>query len=172
MSTNTFQDQWCVISSAGRTLFHSSVDGVDNSIVVSSKFKCVHGLSFSSCAGRGEAKVSLTLEKFSRTTVASPFGPCTGWISRGRQETWQLTQLSSSLTRSLGCVPSGLNPIGKCGFSWSLFSLQTDREVVNILSLWRHKRWVFRLGQIRLEQCREKQLGLDVCIDARNRKKR
>ena len=61
------------ISTSGSTLVLYALNDMADSIVASSKFKGVHGLSFSSQAGRGKTNVSLILETPSGTPVAQPF---------------------------------------------------------------------------------------------------
>ena len=91
------------------SLFLSAVDGVGDSIVGSSKFKGIHGLYFSTWAGRGKTNVSLTLETSSGTPVVQSLWSL-HWIHLQRNvRNWAINSVVFFSNQKLGGVFLGVS---------------------------------------------------------------
>ena len=122
----------------------SAVNGVADSIIGSSKFKGVHGLSFS-WVGWGKTNVSLTLETPSGTPVVHSFLSLHCIHLQRTARNWTVNSVVFS-NQMFGSMFPGSQSLWEI---WVLLIVYVDVnrwEVLNILRLWRHKQCILRSG--------------------------
>ena len=97
------------ISTSGSTLVLYALNDMADSIVASSKFKGVHGLSFSSQAGRGKTNVSLTLETSSGTPVIQSLWSLHWLHLKRKARNWAINSVVFFSNQKLGRVVPGVS---------------------------------------------------------------